>query len=292
LIDGLITPRRTILDPMIADAAASAGAEVRYSTSFRELLRDPAGRVRGAVIAGPDGAPQEVTAGIVVGADGMRSTVAHRVGAEEIRRSRHVAAHVYSYLDGLPDTGTHLYFREGLGLGLMPTNGGLHCAVVSMPRDRFMSDRRTATSPDGLRALLSESAPELAGEFARVRLAERPVGFAGEHGYIRRSHGPGWALVGDAAYFKDPVTAHGITAALRDAELLANAILQGNDAALARYQATRDAIAAELFAVTDEIAGFDWSLQQIKDLHTRLNTALKREQAWMALTFAGHAAAA
>ena len=37
--------------------------------------------------------------------------------------------------------------------------------------------------------------------------------------------GPGWALVGDAGYFKDPITTHGITDALRDAELLSDAVL-------------------------------------------------------------------
>lgn len=282
-IDGLITPRRTVLDPVIAGAALEAGAELRYSTPFRELLHDSSGRVRGAVVVGPDGQPCEVTAGIVVGADGRRSTVARRLGAGEIKRSNHVAAHVYSYLAGVSDTGTHLYFRDGIGLGVMPTNDNLHCAVVSMPPQRYLAERRAATSPEGFLALLAEAAPD-AG-LARAELVQRPVGFAGEHGYIRRSHGPGWALVGDASYFKDPVTAHGITDALRDAQILSDAILKGTDAALASYQAVRDSISAELFAVTDEIAAFDWSLDEIKGIHLRLNSALKREQAWMAAAF-------
>jgi hypothetical protein len=88
------------------------------------------------------------------------------------------------------------------------------------------------------------------------------------------------------------VTAHGITDALRDAQLLSIAILEGTDAALARYQAARDAISAELFAITDEIAAFDWSLAEVKELHVRLNAALKREQAWMAEAFADRAVAA
>ena len=51
-------------------------------------------------------------------------------------------------------------------------------------------------------------------------------------GFLRQAYGPGWALVGDAGYFKDPLTAHGITDALRDAELLANAAAAGTEAAL------------------------------------------------------------
>ena len=52
-------------------------------------------------------------------------------------------------------------------------------------------------------------------------------GFGGHPGFLKRSTGDGWALVGDAGYFKDPLTAHGITDALRDAELLARAIAAG-----------------------------------------------------------------
>jgi flavin-dependent dehydrogenase len=172
----------------------------------------------------------------------------------------------------------------------MPTNDDLHCAVFSMPRERYLAERRSMMSPDGFLALIAGTAPSL--DLRNAAVAERPVGFAGEHGYFRRSHGPGWALVGDAGYFKDPVTAHGITDALRDAQLLSIAILERTDAALARYQAARDAISAELFAITDEIAAFDWSLAEVKELHVRLNAALKREQAWMAEAFADRAAAA
>ena len=76
---------------------------------------------------------------------------------------------------------------------------------------------------------------------------------------MRRAWGNGWALVGDAGYFKDPLSAHGMTDALRDAELLARAlaaVLDGADEAdaLAEYQATRDAIAVPMFEVIDRIA--------------------------------------
>ena len=95
----------------------------------------------------------------------------------------------------------------------------------------------------------------LAEEVAAGRLATRPLAFAGEPGYLRRPAGPGWALVGDAGYFKDPITAHGITDALRDAELLARAVLAGTDAALAGLRGdARRAVAAALRA-TDAMAG-------------------------------------
>jgi menaquinone-9 beta-reductase len=65
---------------------------------------------------------------------------------------------------------------------------------------------------------------------------------------VRRACGPGWALVGDAGSFKDPLTAHGITDAFRDAELLANSIADGH---IAEYAAIRDELSLPLFQVTD-----------------------------------------
>ena len=119
--------------------------------------------------------------------------------------------------------------------------------------------------------------PDLAASVARSTPDTPLHVFAGHKGYLRQAVGPGWALVGDAGYFKDPLTAHGITDALRDAELLANAAAVGSDAALAEYAATRDELSLPLFEVSDAIAGFDWDTEQIKALHQTLNQAMKRE---------------
>jgi flavin-dependent dehydrogenase len=98
--------------------------------------------------------------------------------------------------------------------------------------------------------------------------------FGGRLGFLRRAHGPGWALVGDAGYFKDPLTAHGITDALRDAQLLVDAVVDGT---MARYAAVRDELSRPLFEVADSIAGLNWDLDQIKELHQALNGAMKQE---------------
>jgi acyl dehydratase len=106
--------------------------------------------------------------------------------------------------------------------------------------------------------------------------------FTGQPGHMRRSWGPGWALVGDAGYFKDPLTAHGLTDALRDAELLARgiiAVIDGADErdALARYQMTRDALSTALFDVTSVIAGHRWTDAEIPGLLLQLNAAMAGE---------------
>ena len=120
----------------------------------------------------------------------------------------------------------------------------------------------------------------------RVRDA-RPVspvrGWAGVAGYARHSWGPGWALVGDAGYFKDPITSHGITDALRDAELLADQVLAAHggqvteEVALARYQDLRDRLSRQLFEATEGVAAYDWDADGIRTLLRRFSAAMADE---------------
>ncbi len=125
--------------------------------------------------------------------------------------------------------------------------------------------------------MLEECSPALARSVAEGQMSGNLRGFPGQTGLLRQSWGRGWALVGDAAYFKDPLTAHGITDALRDAELLARAVVECSETALAGYQSTRDAMATGLFDVTDEIASFAWDLPTVKEMHLRLSDEMKRE---------------
>ena len=143
---------------------------------------------------------------------------------------------------------------------------------------RFAEEVR-ADVPRGYRRILAETAPELAARLGGARLAGSLHGFPGHPGYLRRPWGQGWALVGDSAYFKDPITAHGISDALRDAELLARAVAEGTDAALARYEAARDELSTALFDVTDRIASVAWDTAELKALHRALSDEMKREVA-------------
>ena len=102
-------------------------------------------------------------------------------------------------------------------------------------------------------------------------------------GYLRTAHGAGWALVGDAGYWMDPISAHGMTAALRDADLLAHAVLSSppGDArrhrALANYQSVRDRLSLPMMAVTEEIASYTWDLTRIRVLLRSLSSAMTDE---------------
>jgi flavin-dependent dehydrogenase len=128
--------------------------------------------------------------------------------------------------------------------------------------------------------VLAANSPHLSNDVSRARLVGRLRGFAGLPGHLRHSHGPGWALVGDAGYFKDPLTAHGISDALRDAELLARAILDGR--ALEAYQRERDVLSEPLFHDTEAIASFRWNLDEIKTLHSSLSASMQAECEYMA----------
>ena len=275
-IDGLYAPRRTVIDRLLVDAARESGAEIAYGTRLIDIMRSPEGRVCGVHLRDSDGHDSQVAAELVVGADGVRSTVADLVGAERYRTARHATGSVFSYWSNTGIEGYHWYYRPGVSVGAIPTNGGLTCIFASVPQRRFHDEIRRDTAA-GHQQVLRECDPDLATVVEAADRAGRYRGFAGQVGFFRQSSGPGWALIGDAGYFKDPITAHGMTDALIDAELLARAAAEGTERALADYQRARDARATGLFDVTDAIASFDWDLTSVQRLHRSLSDEMKKE---------------
>ena len=275
-VDALYAPRRTVLDSVLVDAALAAGAEVVHGHSVVDLLRAPDGRIRGAKIAGADRREIDVAADLVIGADGLRSRVARILQAEFVYTVPHTTASIYGYRKGLGLAGYHWFYNVGASVGSIPTNDGDTCVFILLPPTRFEKDRH-----NGLEALyhelLSEVSPVLASEVAASESSGKLRAFAGATGFLRRAAGPGWALVGDAGYFKDPITAHGITDALRDAELLARAVVEGGDDALAGYQSTRDELVKGLLDVTDHISSFEWDLDEVKEKHLVLSREMNAE---------------
>ena len=267
---GLHAPRRQLLDAVLADAAEEAGAELRFGARVDGLLRADDGRVTGVHWHDADGAEHTTSARIVIGADGTRSMVAREVEAPMLVEATHASGVVYSYFTGLEVTAYEWGFAAPGGSGLIPTNDGAVLAFVTAPDDEYR-DRFGGDLESGFWEQLAAVTPELAERLRPARRAERFHGFAGLRGYLRRAHGPGWALVGDAGYFKDPISAHGMTDALVGAELLANAVsamLAGADEeqALAAYERRRDELAADLFALTDEVAAYGHTPDHYREL--------------------------
>jgi 2-polyprenyl-6-methoxyphenol hydroxylase-like FAD-dependent oxidoreductase len=279
-IDTLYAPRRTLLDRVLVDAARAAGAEIRFGVAATELTRDAHGRADGVVMRDAQGHYERITADLVVGADGAGSFVARAVAAPLERLGHHASAFVFGYWDGVAQDGYEWVYRPGMTAGLIPTNDDQTCIFIGTTPTRF----RVEVAPDvpgAYHRLLVAGFPEAHDRLARAGAPARLRTFPGLTGFVRRSHGPGWALVGDAGYFKDPLSAHGMTDALRDAELLARAVLAQDDPAdeeaLAAYQATRDRCSRALFDVVDRIASYDWDTPTVRELLLELNSSMAEE---------------
>jgi flavin-dependent dehydrogenase len=283
-VDALYAPRRTVLDRALVDVAREAGVQVAYSTRALDVRRDSDGRVTGVIVSDPDDLTTVVHADLVIGADGMRSPVARMVGASLTHTGRWAGAVVFGYWSGLPVDGYRWYYQPNLGAGAIPTNDGLTCIFVSVAATRFAELFKHDVEA-GYRRILAAAGADLREGMGHGRLHGSLHGFPGQVGFFRRSAGPGWALVGDAAYFKDPITAHGITDALIDAEYLAHAVEAGTDAALLAYDATRRQRVQGVFDVTDRIASYTWTLDEVRGLHRALAEEMSREvEALRALT--------
>jgi 2-polyprenyl-6-methoxyphenol hydroxylase-like FAD-dependent oxidoreductase len=281
-VDALYAPRRTVLDRLLVDAASEAGVDVRHGARVTELLRDRAGRVAG-VRAGAPGGTRELAARLVVGADGISSLVAQQVGAPVLREGRWGSAVQYAYYAGLGGSGYEWAYRDGVAAGIIPTNDGLSCVFVATSPLRMRTLRMQRSAESTFDTVFGMAAPRHAERLAAATRVSRQYGWAGRRGFIRRSWGPGWALVGDAGHFKDPISTHGITDALRDAELLAGGVvdalggLRSEAGALDGYQRRRDLLSAQLFAASDEIAGYEWDTHEVKPLLRRVSTAMVDE---------------
>jgi flavin-dependent dehydrogenase len=249
-------PRRTILDKLLVDAAAAAGAEVRERFTVDEIVMDGE-RVTGVRGHGTAGAVVTEEARIVVGADGLHSHVARKVDAPVYEARPVFTCAYYSYWSDLPLRGAELYSRPDRMVLAGPTNDGLSLVIVYWPIAAF-HEVRTDIERHFLEAL--DLAPGLAERARTGRRAERFRGTADLPNFYRRPYGPGWALVGDAGYHKDPITAQGITDAFRDAELLAGAIDDGFsgrsplDEALAGYERCRNEATRPLYELTCQFA--------------------------------------
>jgi 2-polyprenyl-6-methoxyphenol hydroxylase-like FAD-dependent oxidoreductase len=217
---GGFCPRRAVLDELLVNAAATSGAEVREAFKVESLLFD------GTTVVGIRGRHHgghlvEERARLVVGADGVRSFVAKSVDAPEYDDRPIAGCCYYSYFSGLQQDDIELFVRDHCAFGVVPTNAGLHLLMVSWPAKDFPAVRADV---EGHVARALDLAPELASRVRNGRREEKWYGTAGVPSFFRKPYGDGWALVGDAGYNRDPITAQGMSDAFIDARALARAI--------------------------------------------------------------------
>jgi flavin-dependent dehydrogenase len=252
-------PRRTVLDKLLVEAAAEAGAEVRTGFTVDEVLAE-AGAVVGIRGHSKAGSAVVERSRVLVGADGLYSLVARTVVPEQYHEKPPLEASYYSYWSGLPMNGRfEAYDRGNRVWAAWPTNDDLTLVIVGWPYAQFEANK-TDIEGHYLKAFDRAAAFE-----ERIRAAKREERFVGAAvpNFFRKPFGPGWALVGDAGYHKDFMTAQGITDAFRDAELCANAIdesLSGTrpfDVAMNAYQSSRDEQVLPMYEFTCQFASLE-----------------------------------
>jgi len=150
------------------------------------------------------------------------------------------------------------YDRGDRAWAVWPTNDDLTLVIVGWPIAQFDENKHDFEG-HYLRAF--DRAPQFAERIRGAKREERLVG-ASVPNFFRKPYGPGWALVGDAGYTRDFMTAQGINDAFRDSELCANALDEAwsgrrtFDEAMADYQARRDRQVRPLYEFTCDFASF------------------------------------
>lgn len=249
-------PRRTVLDKLLVDAAAEAGAEVREGFTVEDIVIED-GCVTGVRGHGKGGATVTERARVVVGADGLHSKVAQAVKPDAYDEKPPLNASYYTYWSGLPMNGRfEAYIRDDRGFAAWPTHDEHTLVVAGWTYSKFAENRS-----DIERHYLETigDAPAFAERVRAARREERFVG-TGVPNYFRKPFGPGWVLAGDAGYNKDFITAQGIQDAFADAERVTAALEQAwaggraFDETMGEAQAARDAYAKPRYEFTADLA--------------------------------------
>ena len=287
-VDLLVAPRRYVLDTLLREAAADAGATRYESTAVTALVRDAAGRPRGVRAHDRSGRELELLGRWVVGADGLRSRTAQDVGAQLRDRTTSPSGTFYAYVDGLDAGGFEFHLAPQALIGVFPTHDDQACVWLSAPdaalRPLLGAGRDKAAV---LQQLITTSAPALDGRLRRARISSPVRGALNLPNQVLQPAGAGWALVGDAGYHRDPITGHGISDAFRDAELLACALddeLTGRAperGGLDGYDRARTAALRDILAITRELTTFP-PLERFIALQRQLSAAIEREASWLA----------
>ena len=271
---GGFCPRRTVLDDLLLQAAVASGVEVREAFTVESLVFD------GDTVVGVrghhrGGTTVEDRARLVIGSDGVHSLVAKHVRAPEYDRRPIAACAYYSYFSDVPQDDIELYVRDGCAFGVVPTNDGLHLVMVNWPTRQFPIVR---TDIDGHVQRALAMAPDVEARVNSGRREETWYGTAGVPNYFRKPYGKGWALVGDASYCRDPLTAQGMSDAFIDAEQVADAIdagLSGRldlDTALAATEAARNERVRPMYQLTNQLAALEPPPVHMQELFAALRT--------------------
>ena len=234
---------RIAFDSYLRRRAGESGAQIfAERVSFRQRAKDE----DAWVLQGGNGL--EWTAPLLVAADGANSRIAKALAGALPPSEMEVA---FGYRSPLPESveaPTVVAFLPGwagyawafprvdhISFGIATSQDAFDHQALDSLLWKFMvgyyRQRRDVKAPLWRARSRDEKSDALILqelEATAERYAARIPGLAAETWDTRQAAGRGWALLGDAAGFADPVTGEGIYYALRSAELFAESYLKGN----------------------------------------------------------------
>lgn len=252
-VDGIaraFAPRRTVLDALLVEAAARAGAEVRQGYNVDSLV------VEDGVVAGIRHGGAVDRARIVIGADGRGSRVARQLQPTRYNTKPKLQYSFYTYFSNLPLDGQENHIRPHRGFGCAHTHDGLTMIVAGWP---YAEARAYKSNVEDNYLATLRMVPDMADRLASAR-REAPFLGGAVAGGFRKPYGPGWTLVGDAGYEIDPITAQGISNAFLDAERCVAAIdswlgeTTPFGEAMTAWQDERDTRVSPMYEFTSQLA--------------------------------------
>jgi 2-polyprenyl-6-methoxyphenol hydroxylase-like FAD-dependent oxidoreductase len=262
-------PRRYVLDDLLVRAAVAAGAEFVDGAHVQELVRHE-DRVTGLRMR-VGTSTTTVSAGLVIGADGMRSKVADLVHAPVVRSDPLASCVYYTFWRGLR-TGFGFHERTGRWIVRIPTHDDLTIVAAYLPQDAFSVARRDPAA--AYLSAVESTAPQLHEQLMSAERVDRWRGTGDQQNYFRKASGPGWALVGDAAHHLDTISARGITNAFIQAELLSEALsgvdvgdAMSVDEATSHFEKNMGTVLDEPYLSTLQLANLRPTKARLRMLH-------------------------
>lgn len=254
--------RRTVLDEIVLRGARAVGAQVEEETRVTDIYCNGSTRVEGVTVLDREGKQRTLRSRFVIGADGLRSVIARRLGLVKVSRfwPRRIAlvAH-YQNVQGVGEMGEMHVDYDGY-FGVVDVGGLMNVAVV-VPLSHA---NKIADKTEFFEKWIA-ARPHLAERFHGAQRIT-PVRATGPFATTtHRAWSPGAALVGDAADFFDPFTGEGIYAALRGGELVAPYIAE---ALFYQSESDESRILAGYDRVRKREFGGKWKLERIVGLAT------------------------
>lgn len=214
----------------------------RDNFAVTDILKNSAGDVTGIVGKTPGRDPEEFTADLVVGADGRFSFAARKFGAEIVEESSDYPTagyqaeweNVEEYADELPSSVCMYNTMQGMMVLFVPQAQRRYIVCAYMPSQNA---KQNGAAPQEYYQALLESVPQVWNRLAHARqVGEVEAMRQIENGY-REAFGNGWALVGDALHYKDPLDGQGIYDALVESKILGEVIARWKTGELSWQQA-------------------------------------------------------